>query len=67
MKNKKKAYLDSGVLVSAFRGAEEISQKILKLLDNEKYEFYVSEAVCMAVFPKAIYNNIKEEVKFYED
>ncbi|HOQ10857.1 MAG TPA: type II toxin-antitoxin system VapC family toxin [Spirochaetota bacterium] len=66
MNYKKKAYLDSGVLIAEFRGPEDISQKFLKLLGNEEYEFYVSDAVWMEIFPKAIYNKSNEEVEFYQ-
>lgn len=63
----KRVYLDSGVLIAAFRGMDYVSSEILKLLSDKEYEIYVSDAVWMEVFPKAKYNKVMEEVEFYEE
>lgn len=62
-----KVYLDSGILIAAFRGEENISKKIFKILENENNEFYVSDFVWLEVYPKAIYNKNLDEINFYNE
>lgn len=59
-------FIDSGVLVAAARGSEELSEKALTILEDPQYEFSSSEFVKLEVLPKAIYNKQTAEIKFYE-
>lgn len=61
--NKEKVYLDSGVIIQAFRNK---SHKAFKIIDDNNYEFYISDAVYLEVIPKAKFNKQEEEIKFYE-
>jgi hypothetical protein len=62
----KKTYIDSGVLITAFRGADEIALRAIQILDDPDREFAVSEFVKLEVLPKAIHGKRQLEVDFYE-
>lgn len=61
--SKEKVYLDSGVLIEAFR---DRSTKAFEIIDSDIYEFYVSDAVYLEVMPKAKYHKSIEEITFYD-
>lgn len=54
----KKTYVDSGVLINAFRGTAEVSLKATQVLDDP--------FVQLETLPKAIYNKQQEEAEFYK-
>ncbi len=60
------AYLDSGVLINAFRGVSEISLKATQVLDDSTRTFATSLFVQLETQPKATYNKQLAEVEFYE-
>ncbi|MGA7952442.1 MAG: PIN domain-containing protein [Gloeobacterales cyanobacterium] len=62
----KKTYIDSGVLINAFRGTTEVSLKATQILDDPTREFASSPFVKLEALPKAIYNKQQEEAEFYE-
>lgn len=62
----RKTYIDSGVLISAFRGIDEIAVRALEILDDPDREFVSSEFVKLEILPKAIYERNQSEVDFYE-
>jgi len=59
-------YIDTGVLIAAWRGEKEIAQKALQIFDDPKREILLSDAVRLKVFPKTIYNRREEERRFLE-
>jgi hypothetical protein len=58
-------YLDSGVLINAFRGINPVSLRAVQVLDQEPRQFATSAFVQLETLPKAIYNQQEEEVEFY--
>ncbi|OCQ99146.1 hypothetical protein BCD64_22865 [Nostoc sp. MBR 210] len=64
--SRKKTYIDSGVLITAFRGVESISIRANSILNDENREFVSSQFVKLEVLPKAIYNQLQNETDFYE-
>lgn len=61
-----KTYLDSGVLISAYQGNDEISLKALSILNDENRQFLASAFVKLEVLSKAIYHQQTTEIDFYE-
>ncbi|MUG99957.1 PIN domain-containing protein [Scytonema sp. UIC 10036] len=62
----KKTYIDSGVLITAFRGIQSASIRANSILNNGNREFVSSQFVKLEVLPKAIYNQQQDETDFYE-
>ena len=58
-------FIDSGVLVTASRGIEELSELAIAILESADREFASSEFIKLEVFPKAIYHRQNNEVEFY--
>jgi predicted nucleic acid-binding protein len=58
-------YLDSGILINAFRGVTPVSLRAVQVLDQEPRQFATSAFVQLETLPKAIYNQQEEEVEFY--
>jgi len=61
-----RTFIDAGVLIYAARSQGEIAEKALQILEDENREFASSIFLKLEVLPKAIYNQQKSEVKFYE-
>ncbi|NES00012.1 MAG: type II toxin-antitoxin system VapC family toxin [Symploca sp. SIO1B1] len=59
-------YLDSGVLISAFRGIQSFSIRANQILNDENREFASSRFVQLEVLPKATFNKQQDEAEFYE-
>lgn len=64
--SRKKTYIDSGVLITAFRGVQSASIRANTILNDGNREFVSSQFVKLEVLPKAIYNNQQDEAEFYE-
>ncbi len=64
--SRKKTYLDSGVLITAFQGIQPISIRANQILNDENREFASSRFVQLEVLPKAIFNKQQDETEFYE-
>ncbi|NJO63943.1 MAG: hypothetical protein HC836_38905 [Richelia sp. RM2_1_2] len=52
----KVAYIDSGVLINAFRGVDEVSIKATQVLDDSTRNFASSVFVQLETLPKSHYN-----------
>ena len=61
-----KTYIDSCVLIAAWRGLDEVAVKAITILDEENRQFIVSPFVELEVLAKAIYYKQTEEISFYE-
>ena len=59
-------YVDSGVLLAAARGVDEIAQEAFAVLDDPDAQFASSIFVKLEVLPKALYNRRFAEAQFYE-
>ncbi|MEA5599493.1 type II toxin-antitoxin system VapC family toxin [Rivularia sp. UHCC 0363] len=62
----KVAYIDSGVLINAFRGIDEVSIKATQVLDDSTRTFASSVFVQLETLPKSHYNKQLLEVEFYQ-
>jgi hypothetical protein len=58
-----KTYIDSGVLIAAFRINGEVGQRAIQALDDPNREFASSIFVQLEVLPKAIYNQQPQEAQ----
>ena len=61
-----RTYLDSGVLIAAFRGVDSASFKAISILDSNEREFCSSCFVKLEILSKAKYHKQQDEVNFYE-
>ena len=59
-----RTYIDACVLIAAFRGDENISERALKLLTDPKRNLVVSDFLRLEVLPKPTYNKRQEEIEF---
>lgn len=59
-------YVDSGVLLAAARGVDEIAREAFTVLDDPNARFASSIFVKLEVLPKAIHNRCIAEAPFYE-
>ncbi len=59
-------FIDSGVLVTASRGTENLSDKAISILANADREFASSKFIKLEVLPKAIYHRQTDETEFYQ-
>ncbi|MBN3962512.1 hypothetical protein [Nostoc sp. NMS8] len=64
--SRKKTYIDSGVLISAFCGIQPVSIRANQILNDENREFASSSFVQLEVLPKATFNKQQDEAEFYE-
>lgn len=62
----RRIYVDSGVLLAAARGTDEIAQDALAVLDDPDAQFASSIFVRLELLPKAICNRRFAEAQFYE-
>ncbi len=62
----RRTFLDSGVLIAAARGTDEMALQALEILDDPNRAFVSSIFVKLEVLPKAVYNRFREEARFYE-
>lgn len=61
-----KTYLDTGVLIMAFRGQGLSNVRALQILDDPKRTFGSSVFVKLEAIPKAVYNQQPLEREFYQ-
>lgn len=61
----KRTYLDSGVLLAAFKGEGELGLRALQILDDPQRQLVVSDAVKIELLPKPIYEQRQPEANFY--
>ena len=62
----KLSYIDSGVLINAFRGDSEVSLQTLLILDDPDRQFASSPFVQLETLPKCIYQRQIAEQDFYQ-
>jgi predicted nucleic acid-binding protein len=60
------SYVDSGVLIAAYRGSTPIAALALAMLNDQNREFVTSEFVRLEVIPKPAYHHRSGEIAFYE-
>lgn len=58
-------FVDSGVLIAAFRSGGETGRRALTLLDDPGREFASSPFVRLEVLPKPVYFGRRDEAEFY--
>jgi predicted nucleic acid-binding protein len=61
-----RTYLDSCLLIAAFMGKGEVGRRAMKILDDPKRHFVVSDAVRLEVPPKPRHEKRTEELTFYD-
>jgi len=59
-------YIDSGVLVAASRGVEELSEQAISTITANDRELASSSFIKLEVLSKANYSRQTEEIEFYE-
>ena len=62
----KTAYIDSGVLINAFRGESALGLRAINILDDSDRIFASSVFVQLETLPKAIYQQQQTEQDFYQ-
>ena len=60
-----RTFLDSGVLLHAWRG-ETLSGVAMEIMDDDTREFFTSQLVRLELLPKARFEKRPREVAFYE-
>lgn len=63
---KVRTFIDSGILIAASRGTDELSAAALAILDDPNRVLVSSEFVRLEVLPKAKFHKRRAEVAFYE-
>jgi hypothetical protein len=63
---KRLIFIDSGVLITASRGTEEVARKAFELFDDPNVDFASSIFVQLETLPKPVYFKRTAEVEFYE-
>ena len=59
-------FIDSGVLVTASRGVEDLANQAITILASADREFASSIFIKLEVLPKAIYYRQTDEAEFYQ-
>jgi len=59
-----RTYLDSGVLIAAWRGLEYQSNKAISVLDDSRRTFIVSDFIVLETIAKPTFNKFNDEVTF---
>lgn len=60
-------FVDSGVLIAAARGTDQVSERALEMLEDPELSFASSPFVRLEVLPKPVYNRRPDEAEFYEE
>ena len=63
----KRTFVDSGVLIAAARGQEDVALRAMSILDDPDREFASSAFVKLEIIPKAAYYGRHDEVRLYEE
>ncbi|MBC8507634.1 MAG: PIN domain-containing protein [Chloroflexi bacterium] len=66
MPPKRRIFLDTGVLIAAATGTDEVAQQAFAILNDPDAEFASSVFVRLETIPHAAYNKRPSEVAFYE-
>ena len=62
----KRTYIDTCLLLAAFKGEGELGRLALSVLDDPERVLVVSDPVRLEALPKARYHKQQQEVEFYE-
>jgi predicted nucleic acid-binding protein len=62
----KRTYLDSGVLIAAFQGTQEVSKAAMALLEDEGRYFIVSDFLRLETLPKPLFHKNQKEAAFMQ-
>jgi hypothetical protein len=60
----RRSYLDTGVLITAWRGLGSAGLMALEMLDDPGLLLVVSDAVWLELFPKPLHEKRRDEVEF---
>jgi hypothetical protein len=63
--NSRLTFIDSGVLISAFRGTSAMGISATVIIDDPNRRFASSPFVQLETLPKATYHNQNDEQEFY--
>lgn len=61
-----RTFLDSGILIAASRGTDELAEKALSIIGDPARALVASEFVRLEVLPKAKFHKQVDEAAFYE-
>jgi predicted nucleic acid-binding protein len=61
-----RTFLDSGVLIAAYRGSPPVLAAAVNILNDTNRLFFSSAFVRHEVSPKALYNRKQDEYRFYQ-
>lgn len=61
-----RTYVDSSVLIAAFRGDRSSSNRAMEILDDPARQFLVSDFLRLEVLPQPIFHKNKGELEFME-
>lgn len=64
---KKLTFLDTGVLISAMCGEEQLAARCFTVLDDPNREFVASDFLKLELLPKPTRNKQEESIAFYND
>jgi predicted nucleic acid-binding protein len=62
-----RTYIDSGVLICALRGEQEIAAVALSFLNDPLREYVTSDYVKIELLPKCTFHKNEDEKRFYEE
>ena len=60
-----KTFLDSNVLLMAWKGKEDDAQKAISVIEDSTREFFTASTVKLELLPKPFYFKNRDEVEFY--
>jgi predicted nucleic acid-binding protein len=63
---KRLVFIDSGVLIAASRGTDEVAQRAFEVINDPDVDFASSVFVQLETLPKPVYFKRTDEVEFYE-
>ena len=67
MASQTRTFLDSGVLIAAYRGSPSIEAPAIRILDDPNRVFLSSPFLRHEISPKALYNRQQDEYRFYQN
>ena len=60
-----KTFLDSNVLLMAWKGRDDDAQKAISVLEDDSREFFTAFTVKLELLPKPFYFKKRDEIEFY--
>lgn len=63
---KKITFIDTGVLIAAAKGQDEVAKRAMEILDDPERIFASSDFVRLEVLPKPLYFKWEDESEFYK-